>query len=164
MTSQRHPPSVEERYRSLAADQRLGVVGALITMGSMALPWYGLQLGGGFGKTGFGAFGWVEAALLLTLGAALLLIYEIAKGRKLPVPLHEGTLVAACGLWAGALIVFRAFDRPNFEVGPIHESYDLRYGFFIALAGATLVAVAGFRRRHAALAREHRAEHPPTGS
>jgi hypothetical protein len=148
--------SIPEAFRSLNANQRLAATGAMIVIGSMLLPWYGLQVSGGIAKTGFGAFGWIEAALVLTLGAAFVLLYEYSFGRKLPLPLHQGTLLIVSGAWAVVLVLYRMFDRPDFEFGPIHEAYDLRYGIFIALGGAVLIVVAGVRRRRAELAHERR--------
>jgi hypothetical protein len=148
--------SLSEAFRALSAEERLAATGALIVMGSLLLPWYGLQISGGIAKTGFGAFGWVEAALLISLGAALVLLYEHGHERKLPQPLHEGTLLVASGAWAFALVLYRMFDRPDFQLGPIREAYDLRYGIFIALGGAVLIVVAGLRRRRVELAHERR--------
>lgn len=139
-----------EAYRRLDVHQRLGAVGALIVIASMFLPWYGLPLGGGIAKTGFTALGWAELALLMTVGAALVLLYEHARGRVLPFPLDEGTLMLVSGLWSGLLVVYLMFDRPTFRLGSFDQTYNLRYGIFIALSGASLLFVAGLRERGAA--------------
>lgn len=137
-------------FRALDANERLAAAGALAVIGSLLLPWYGLPFGGGIVKTGIGSFGWIHLALLITIGAALFLLYECSRGRRLPTPLDEGTLLAACGVWASALVLYRMFDKPSFEgIGPIGESSNLRYGAFVALGGAVLLWVAGVRKRRA---------------
>jgi hypothetical protein len=140
---------VQQRFRSLDPDEKLAAIGALTVIGSLLLPWYGLPVGSVV-KTGIGSFGWAQLALLITVGAALVLLYECSRGRVLPAPLREGTLLTACGAWATLLIVFRMFDRPAFELGgPLGANPNLRYGIFIAFAGAALLAFAGMRKRRA---------------
>ena len=138
-----------EAYRTLGVHLRLGALGALAVAFSLFLPWYGLPLSGGILQTGFAAFGWATAALLLTVGAALVMLYERARGRILPTPLHEGTLLVIGGAWSALLIVYLMIDRPNFNVAHIDRPYNLRYGIFLAVAGATLMILAGLRERTA---------------
>jgi hypothetical protein len=95
----------------------------------------------------------VEAALVLTIGGAAFLIVRSAYGRELPRPLHTGTLLALAGAWAGVLIAYRILDRPDFE--PLNvERVGLRYGIFVAFAGAGLIVVGGLRKRREELAAE----------
>ncbi|HZA89202.1 MAG TPA: hypothetical protein VE401_03135 [Solirubrobacterales bacterium] len=133
-------------FRSLAAHERLAVAGAAIVVASLFLPWYGVTLAGGLVKTALGTFGLIEAALILTVGSAALLILSSARGYALPRPLDEGTLLAVAGVWAALLIAYRMIDRPDFELagaGPV----GLRYGIFVALIGAALLVVGGLRKR-----------------
>jgi hypothetical protein len=142
-----------ELFRSLAAHDRLAVVGALLIAASMLLPWYGVTLSGGLVKTGLNAFSFVQAALLLTVASALALVARTASGLRAPRPLHEGTLLAISGVWSGLLIAYRMVDRPEFEI-PGVERVALRYGIFIALGGAVLLFVGGLRKRREELAAE----------
>jgi hypothetical protein len=150
-TSQLSRP--DELFRSLAEHDRLATVGALLIVGSMLLPWYGVTVSGGLVKTGFNAFGLVQAALLLTVGSALVLIARTAWGFRPPRPLHAGTLLAASGVWSALLIAYRMADRPEFDI-PGVERIALRYGIFVALAGAALLFVGGLRRRREEVAAE----------
>ena len=155
--SQRLIP-VRETFASLEAAQRLAVIGALITAASLFLPWYGIRFNGDLVKTGFGAFSPVEGALLLIIGAALLLIYEVGRGRHLPAPLREGPLLCACAIWAAMLIVYRAFDRPHLKLGDLDRKLDVRYGLLVALIGCAILFVGGMRRgRHEREAARRRA-------
>lgn len=135
-------------YRALAASERTAVIGILVVCASLFLPWYGVPVArADLVQTGFGAAGFVEAAIVLTVGAALLLIVEEARGRDIPLPIREGTLLAAAGVWSGLLILFRMLDRPTFKLGGFDNAYDLRYGIFVALVGATVLTIAGLQRR-----------------
>jgi hypothetical protein len=131
------------------------VIGIAIAAGSLLLPWYGVAVAGGLVKTGIGTFGFATVAFLLTLGAALVLILRSARGHRLPRPLRVGTLLAAAGIWLALLVVLRMADRPDFEIIGI-QAVGLRYGIFVALAGAIIVIVGGVRRRGEELAAERK--------
>ncbi|HYU61075.1 MAG TPA: hypothetical protein VEK39_09960 [Solirubrobacterales bacterium] len=144
-----------EFLRSLGAHERLAALGIAIVALSLLLPWYGINFAGGLVKTPLGAFGFIEVAILVTLAAAAYLIARTERGRELPHPLHIGTLIAAAGAWTAVLVAYRIFDRPDFgpEAGPLSaERVGLRYGIFIALAGAALIVAGGLRRRREELA------------
>jgi hypothetical protein len=135
-----------ELFRSLAAHDRLATIGAAITIFSLLLPWYGVNVSGGLAKTGVNGFGFVQAALVLTAGSALALIVRTATGHRLPKPLNEGTLLAVAGAWSIVLIAYRMAARPEFDL-PGAGRVALRYGIFVALAGALLLLAGGLRRR-----------------
>jgi hypothetical protein len=139
---------VQDQFRSLDSDERLAGVGALGLLVSLLLPWYGIPGSDGVVKTGLGSFGWIQLAIMVTIGAAFLLLYECSRGRVLPAPFREGTLLAACGGWAAVLVIFRMFDRPGFDVAGL-PSPNLRYGVFLGFAGACLLGFAGLRKRRA---------------
>jgi hypothetical protein len=130
-----------ELFRSLPAPARLAVVGALTVPLSMLFPWYSTGVGPlGLSKTGFDSFGLGQLALLLTVGAALYLVFRCATGYEPPRPLHEGSLLAAAGVWSALLIAYLMLDHPD-------DLDHLRYGIFIALGGALAVTVGGLRLR-----------------
>jgi hypothetical protein len=134
-----------ELFRSLPPPARLATVGALAIPGSMLFPWYGIQFGPGLSQTGFDSFGLGELALLLTAGAAILLIGRCATGYSLPRPLTQGALLAIAGVWAVLLVAYLMIDRPNEITG--HLNIHLRYGIFVAMAGAIALLVGGLRLR-----------------
>jgi hypothetical protein len=138
--------------RSLGAHGRLAAAGGAVVAASLLLPWYGVSFAGGLYKTPLGAFGWVEAALLITLAATALLLVRSARGARLPRPLHIGTLVAVAGAWTLVLIGYRLIDRPDF--GPLGATAGLRYGIFVALGGAVVLLLGGLRLRREELTEE----------
>jgi hypothetical protein len=138
--------------RSLSAHERLAALGAVIVVASLFLPWYGVTLAGGLVKTAVGTFGLIEGALLLTVGSAVLLIVACSRGYSLPRPLNEGALLVASGGWSAILIAYRILDRPDFELAGAGR-VGLRYGIFIALIGAGLLAAGGLRERREDLER-----------
>ena len=60
----------------------------------------------------FGPFSFVEAGQVLLACGVLALLFARAEGRRFHLPFGDGTAIAAAGIWAGALIVARLFDRP----------------------------------------------------
>ena len=134
-----------ELFRSLEPPARLAATGAMLVPGSMLFPWYGIQFGPGLSQTGFDSFGLGELALVLTAGAALLLIARGAAGYRPPRPLSEGALLAVAGAWAALLVTYLIIDRPDEISG--HTHIHLRYGIFVAMGGAVAMIVGGLRLR-----------------
>jgi hypothetical protein len=82
----------------------------------------------------FGPFSFVEVAELLIAGGVLALLFARAEGKRFHLPFGDGTAIAAAGVWAGALIVARLFERPLGQN-------------LLALACAATLFVAGARER-----------------
>ena len=82
----------------------------------------------------FGPFSFVEAAMVLTGAAILMLLKERADRRRFHLPFGDGTVILAAGLWAALLIAVRLFDRP------LGQSV-------LALACTAIIAAAGARER-----------------
>jgi hypothetical protein len=82
----------------------------------------------------FGPFSFVEAGELLIAGGVLALLLARAEGKRFHLPFGDGTAVAVAGIWAGALIVARLFDRPLGQN-------------LLALACAAILFLAGARER-----------------
>ena len=134
--------------------ERLAALGALTCLASLPLPWYHVRFASRFEKSGLGSFGFAEAALIITVGAALVLLIQVGRGRRPPMPLREGTLLAAAGTWAAVIVGFLMLDRPSATIFVFPVDYGLSYGIFFALGGAATLALAGLRIRHAELGRE----------
>ena len=64
----------------------------------------------------------------------LALLFARAEGKRFHLPFGDGTAIAAAGIWAGALIVARLFDRPLGQN-------------LLALACAAILFLAGARER-----------------
>jgi hypothetical protein len=103
--------------RALNPEQRIAAVGAVLLLVST-----------------FGPFSFVEAAEVLIAFAVLALLRARAQGRRFHLPLGDGTVIAAAGLWAALLIVARLFDRPLGQN-------------LLALACTAILAFAGLRER-----------------
>jgi hypothetical protein len=135
---------IADALRSLGASERIAGIGALVVLASLLLPWYGLRFLSSLSQTGLDAFGFAQTGLVLTAGAALVLIVRCALGYQLPRPLSEGGLLVAAGVWAALLVAYAMIDRPD-DFAPLEIS--LRYGIFVALGGAVAVIVGGLRLR-----------------
>lgn len=138
--------------------ERLAALGAIVCLASLPLPWYELRFTSGLGKSGFGSFGFAEAALVITLAAALALLVRVGAGRRPPLPLHEGTLLAVAGAWSAAIVGYLMFDRPTAIFADFPTDYRLGYGIFVALGGAVVLTLAGLRIRRDELARQAKEE------
>jgi hypothetical protein len=121
------------------------VIGALVVLASLLVPWYGIRFSGGLAVTGLATFGFAHAALLLTVGAAVALVAHRLSGRTLPRPLDRGTLIAVAGAWSALLVAYLMVDRPEELAGS--TDIGLRLGTFMAMGGALIVLGAGVRLR-----------------
>jgi hypothetical protein len=151
--STEHPGALRSLLR-LGGFERLAALGAIACLASLPLPWYELRFAAGLGKSGLGSFGFAEAALIITLLAALTLLVRVGGGRRPPLPLHEGTLLAAAGIWSAAIVGYLMLDRPTAVFADFPTDYRLGYGIFVALGGAVVLALAGLRIRRDELARQ----------
>jgi hypothetical protein len=126
---------------------RLAAVGALIVIASLFMPWYAVQLVlfKAISESALSAFGAATAALVLTTGAALYLITRAARGYRLPRPLSVGAVLALAGAWSAALVLVLIADRPDEILGL--RRVELRFGVFVALAGAIALVAGGLRMR-----------------
>jgi hypothetical protein len=135
----------------------MAVVGAAVMVGSLLLPWYESPISDDLVLTGFGAFGWAEAALILIAAATVFLALQGGGGYVPPRPLREWALFVAAGSWAAAIVLYRIADRPRFTLAGHDEPYDLHYAIFVALAGAVIIVMAGLRMRPRERAKRPRA-------
>jgi hypothetical protein len=150
---------VSRAWRRLSHERRLAAVACIGLVLSMFLPWYqetvvarsatGLrQLSPSL--TGWGAFSFAEAALLLVAAGVLCLLFERADGRELQLPWGDGGAITAAGGWACLLIVWRMFDKPGTSGhGALAATAGVEWGIFVALALAGLLTYAGTRIRRA---------------
>jgi hypothetical protein len=96
----------------------------------------------------FGPFSFVEAGELLLAGGVLALLFARAEGKRFHLPFGDGTVIATAGVWAGALIVARLFDRPLGQN-------------LLALGCAAILFLAGARERAKRPADDLPPEHDP---
>lgn len=131
----------------LRGPERLGAIALGVIVFSLMLPWYGLPSKTELVVTGWGAFSWTEAALIVVVGGTAVLLANVGNGYVPPRPLSTGSMMLAAGGWAAAILIYRMFDRPELELGQISERYTPRQGIVIALGGALLLALAGAQSR-----------------
>jgi len=143
-------------FAALGRFERLAATSGIVCVASLVLPWYRVTLSDDLVRTGLGSFGFGEAALLLTIGAALVLLWERGRGRRPPTQLGVGTLLIVAGAWSAALVVYLMIDRPDAGIRGVHDGFSLAYGIYIALGGAIVMVFAGLSVR-----RNEKANPPP---
>ena len=107
-------------WRVMTAEQRLAVVASVALLVTMFFPWYGLQslnrrteAISSHSISAFGDVSFVEAAVFLVAVAVVVIVFARAEGREFRLPGGDGTIVTILGGWAGLLIFYRVFDRPD---------------------------------------------------
>ena len=138
-------PSTDRPRRPLSPAERIAVGGAIAVPASLLLPWYGIAFSRGLSVTGLDSFNFAHAALLITVGAAAVLVAGEAAGRALPRPLRAAELVAVAGAWGAVLCLFLIADRPD-ELGG-RVGVGVRYGVYVAIGGCLAIMIGGLRMR-----------------
>jgi hypothetical protein len=149
-------------------ERRLAAYAAIGLFLTLFLPWYQQQffavIGGKLqpasaSETGWGAFSFVEAAVLLVAAGVLTLLFQRAEGRAFHIPGGDGWMVTSAGLWTCVLVIWRIFDKQGGTAhGQNATTYGIEWGIFVALAVAILLVYAGSRIRAA-----HQPEPPLPG-
>src|SRR6185437_14871637 len=157
-------------WRALPHESRLAAFASAALFLALFLPWYQVTLiaraksatlqSASATITGWGAFSFVEAAVLLVAAGVVVLLFQRAEGRAFHLPGGDGGVITAAGLWTCLLIGWRIFDKQGATArGPSATTSGIEWGIFIALAAAAFLAYSGSRIRAA-----HRPEPPLPGS
>jgi len=150
---------VARAWRVLPPERRLAAAACGGLFLSLFLPWYqetviarGVtslrSVSASF--TGWGAFSFVEAAVLLVAVSVLGLLFARAEGRAFHVPGGDGGVITAAGAWTCLLIVWRMFDKQGTSGhGQVATTSGIEWGIFVALAVGGVLTYAGSRIRQA---------------
>jgi hypothetical protein len=144
-------------WRALPHDRRPAVFASIGLFITLFLPWYQETIvAPGVAPrtasvTGWGAFSWVEAAVLLVAAGVVTLLFQRAEGRAFHLPGGDGGVIAAAGFWTSVLVIWRIFDKSASTSvhGTAASLTGVEWGIFIALAVAASLAWAGNRIRKA---------------
>jgi hypothetical protein len=151
---------VVRAWRVLPHESRLAAVASAALFVALFLPWYQVTLiaraksaalqSASATITGWGAFSFVEAAVLLIAAGVVTLLFQRAEGRAFHLPGGDGGVITAAGLLTCLLIVWRMFDKQGaIARGPSATTSGIEWGIFIALGAAALLAYSGSRIRTA---------------
>jgi len=158
-------------WQAMDRERRLSALAAVGLFISMFLPWYQQNAVVSASRTeplqsrnlnAFQVFSFVEAAVLLVAVALIYMLFARAEGREFNMPGGDGMIVLAAGLWTGALLIFRLFDKPGISSHGVAGNVGVQWGIFFALAAAGLIAYSGSRMRAAAHGGRATARTPPT--
>jgi hypothetical protein len=152
---------VSRTWRQLPRERRLAAGAAIGLFVTLFLPWYQdtvIASGGATTAglrsfsasiTGWGAFSFVEAAVLLVAAGVLVLLFIRANGGAFHVPGGDGGVVTAAGVWTCVLVLWRIFDKEGSHTN--HSLYvtssGVEWGIFIALGVAGFLTYAGSRMK-----------------
>jgi hypothetical protein len=154
------PGRIARAWRGLPSERKLAAGAAFGLFLSLFLPWYQETViasgttpalrSASASLTGWGAFSFVEAAVLLVAIGVLVLLFVRAEGKAFHVPGGDGGVITAAGIWAAVLIVWRMFDKEGTTGhGQFATTAGIEWGIFVALGVAALLAYAGTRIRAA---------------
>jgi hypothetical protein len=148
------PERLRAVWHALPRERRLAVLAAVGLVVTLFLPWYQETVIAqgttaslstvSASLTGWGAFSFVEAAILLVAAAVIVLVFVRAEGAAFHVPGGDGGVVTAAGIWSCLLIIWRMFDKEGTTAHGLYETASgIEWGIFIALGMAALLTYAG---------------------
>jgi hypothetical protein len=154
------PTRIARAWRRLPREQRGAAIAALALWLTMFCPWYSLTVvetpvkgalrPAAFNVSAWGAFSFVEAAVLLVSVSVLALLFARAERRAFHLPGGDGGVIAFAGVWAGLLIIYRMIDKPGTSGNAtLTTTIGVEWGIFLALFAAAAVAYSGLRIRSA---------------
>ncbi len=154
------PARLLRAWRQLTREQRLAAVAAFCLFLTLFLPWYQetviaptataktLLTSASESLTGWAAFSFVEAAVLLVAVGVQVLLFERAEGRAFHLPGGDGSVITAAGAWACILVIWRIFDKQGTSTTHVYATTSgIDWGIFVALAVAGFLTYAGTRMR-----------------
>ncbi len=140
-------------WRELPQERRLAAMAGVGLFLTLFLPWYQETVfangvtslrSASSSLTGWGAFSFVEAAVLLVAAAVLILLFVRAEGQAFHVPGGDGGVITAAGFWTCVLIVWRIFDKEGTSRhDQIAYTSGIEWGIFVALGVAAVLTYAG---------------------
>jgi hypothetical protein len=136
--------------RSRRMPAAVAAAASAVLIGSMFLDWYRLDLPARLQRPGvdipsYDAFEGLErsdAALLVAAALALVLAAVMVAG-LLARSAAQALLLAAAGLFALAVVVYRGLNSPPQLIFGVEFDTTLRVGWFVALVAAAVVSIAG---------------------
>jgi hypothetical protein len=151
------PTRLIRAWRELPQERRLAALAAVGLFLALFLPWYQETVfangvtalrSASSSLTGWGAFSFVEAAVLLVAAAVLILLFVRAEGQAFHVPGGDGGVITVAGFWTCVLIVWRIFDKQGTtRQGQIAYTSGIEWGIFVALGVAAVLTYAGSQIR-----------------
>lgn len=144
-------------WRSLGRERRGAAIAATLLFVTLFLPWYSVSVSSTKLRTpttqtfsGWGAFSFVEAAVLLVALSVLMLLFQRAEGRAFHLPGGDGTIITLAGAWTCFLVIWRMFDKQGVAShGQLELASGIRFGIGAALAAAAGLTYSGSRIRAA---------------
>ena len=144
-------------WRELPQERRLAAMASVGLFLTLFLPWYQETVfangvtslrSASSSLTGWGAFSFVEAAVLLVAAAVLILLFVRAEGQAFHVPGGDGGVITAAGFWTCVLVIWRIFDKEGTtRHGQIAYTSGIEWGIFVALGVAAVLTYAGSQIR-----------------
>lgn len=152
------PGRITRATRKLSPEQRLAGLAACCLFLTLFLPWYqesviitsakGRPVPATESLTGWAAFSWVEAAVLLVAVSVLVLLFQRAEGRAFHLPGGDGWAITLAGGWTCFLVAWRMLDKQGTTGhGQYASTSGIEWGIFVALGVAGLLTYAGTRIR-----------------
>jgi hypothetical protein len=127
-------------------------ISALALFVFMFLPWYGLGSVGGFDVSGLGGnanawevFSFVDILLFLIAAIVVGLVVAQAAERTPELPQPPALIIAALGVAALVLILFRLIVTPGVGEDVVDVDLSRKIGIFLGLIAAAGIAYGGWR-------------------
>jgi hypothetical protein len=132
----------------LRQGEKIAAIAAILLFIDLFFKWFGLKVSGGAlggfsaegSKNAFGSMDVISWILVITIIAALAMVYLQASDTRLDLPVAAAVVVTVLGGLSTLLILFRLISPPDFGAGSLPDGIDhtRKIGAFLGLilAGA----------------------------
>jgi hypothetical protein len=144
-------------FTRLTQGEKIAAVsGVALFLIMIIFEWFGVEASGAFGgisasvdldsRKAFGAYGFIDIVLLITVAAAIGLALISASQTEVGLPVAASAIVAGLGILSVVLIVISIISPPEFlDVSGDGIDYTLKPGVWLGLIAAIGVAYGGWR-------------------
>lgn len=132
----------------LSNGDRVVAVAGIVFLISMFFPWWGIELGAGFGDytqngTDYFLTGWLPLLIVIAMvGQIAISRFTTSELPKLPIPWSQVHVIA--GGVVAVLLILRLAITSSDVPGPVDVDLEREWGLYIATLAAIAVGVGGF--------------------
>jgi hypothetical protein len=145
-------------FSRLTQGERIaGVSGIALILIMLIFKWFGVEVSGGGltlegeSRNAFGAYGFIDIVLFITVVAAIGLVLLSASQTDVGLPVAAGAIVAGLGVLSVVLIVISIISPPEWSVNGVDigdvagADTTLKIGVWLGLIASIGVAYGGWR-------------------